>query len=63
VKTNVTSLTILLGSHPTVTEVALILKGYNEPNTHHDAHRVSYNNRMPLKLPFYNWQVVKDSHD
>jgi hypothetical protein len=35
----------------------LILKGYNEPSTHHD----TYNNRMPLKLPFYNWQVVKDS--
>jgi hypothetical protein len=43
-KTNVTGLTILSGSHPTVTEVALILKGYNKPNTYCDAHRVAYNN-------------------
>jgi hypothetical protein len=55
VKTNVTGLTILSGSHPTITKVALELKGYNEPNTHREARRVSYNNRMPLKLPFYNW--------
>jgi hypothetical protein len=61
VKTNVAGLTILSGSHPTVTEVALILKGYNEPNTHREARKVAYNNRMALKLPFYNWQVVKDS--
>jgi hypothetical protein len=37
------------------------MKGYNEPDTHRDARRVAYNNRMPLKLPFYNWQLVKDS--
>jgi hypothetical protein len=61
VKTNVTSLTLLSGSHPTVTEVALILKGYNEPNIHHKAHKRAYNNRLPLKLPFYNWQLVKNS--
>jgi hypothetical protein len=59
-KTNVTDLTILSGSHPTVTEVALILKGYNEPNTHQEARKVAYNNKMALKLPFYNWQVVKE---
>jgi hypothetical protein len=35
-KTNVTGLTILSKSHSTVTEVALILKGYNEPNIHRD---------------------------
>jgi hypothetical protein len=58
--TNVTCLTILSGSHPTVTKVVLIIKGYNKPNTHHDACIVAYNNRMPLKLPFYNWQLVKD---
>jgi hypothetical protein len=42
IKTNVTSLTILSGSHPTVTEVALELKGYNEPNTHREACKVAY---------------------
>jgi hypothetical protein len=60
-KTNVTGLTILSGSHPTVTEVALELKGYNEPNAHREARKVSYNNRMPLKLPFYNWQANRES--
>jgi hypothetical protein len=59
-KTNVTGLTILSGSHPTITEVALELKGYNKPNAHHEARKVSYNNRMP-KLSFYNWQVNRES--
>jgi hypothetical protein len=59
-KTNVTSLTISSRSHPTITKVALILKGYNKPDTHQQACKVAYNNRMALKLPFYNWQVVKD---
>jgi hypothetical protein len=59
-KTNVTSLTILFGSHLIVTEIALILKGYNEPSAYCKAHKVIYNNRMPLKLLFYNWQVVKN---
>jgi hypothetical protein len=60
-KTNSSSLTLLAGTHPTVTDVALILRGYNEQNAHRDARRAAYNNRMPLKLPFYNWQVVKDN--
>jgi hypothetical protein len=56
-KMNSSSLTLLAGSHPTVTDVALILKGYNEPNAHCDACHTAYNNR----IPFNNWQVVKDN--
>jgi hypothetical protein len=59
--TNVSGLTLLSGTHPSVTEVALILKGHNEPNEHRDARHATYNNCMALKLPFYNWQVVRDS--
>jgi hypothetical protein len=60
-KINVSSLTLLAGTHPTVTEVSLILKGYDEPNTHREAWCSAYNNKMPLKLPFYNWQLVRDT--
>jgi hypothetical protein len=58
--TQSSSYILLSGSHPTVTEVAMILKGYSKPSSIKQSRRSLYNNKMPLKLPFINFIRHKD---
>lgn len=61
VHTQSSTYTLIAGSHPTVTDVSLILKGYQEPNQSREARRIAYNGqRLNLKLPFVNFISFKD---
>eukprot|EP01127_Copromyxa_protea_P020655 TRINITY_DN692_c0_g1_i17.p2 TRINITY_DN692_c0_g1~~TRINITY_DN692_c0_g1_i17.p2 ORF type:complete len:380 (+),score=32.86 TRINITY_DN692_c0_g1_i17:2007-3146(+) len=60
-KTSGASLSLLAGSHPTVTDVSLVMKGYAEPDNRRQSRIAAYNAKVPLKLPFYNWQRVQST--
>jgi hypothetical protein len=49
------------GSHPTVTDVSLILKGYNEPIKQKRARIAAYQNSLALKKPYLNWLWHRDT--
>eukprot|EP01127_Copromyxa_protea_P010584 TRINITY_DN2582_c0_g1_i1.p1 TRINITY_DN2582_c0_g1~~TRINITY_DN2582_c0_g1_i1.p1 ORF type:complete len:259 (+),score=31.21 TRINITY_DN2582_c0_g1_i1:127-903(+) len=59
VKTAGASRAILAGSHPSVTDVSLIMKGYAEPDYRRQSRVAVYNGKLPVKLPFKNWQRVQ----
>ena len=46
--------TLLAGTHPTVSDVALIMKGFNESSDMRAERKSTYHSRWPLKLPFIN---------
>lgn len=54
IQTQTSDKTILAGSHPTVTDVALILKGYQEPAAIRESRRAICQRGVPIKLPFVN---------
>ena len=53
--------TLVGGTHPTITDVNLILKGFNEPRAISDSRNQVYNDvKLPIRKPFLNWIVNKD---
>src|SRR5690606_18789287 len=60
-KTAGTAVALVAGTHPTVTDVGLIMKGYAEPDNRRESRIAAYNGKLPLKLPFYNRQRVQSS--
>lgn len=59
--TQQSSMVLIAGTHPTVTEVSLIMKGFNEPSAKRAARSQLYNCKMPYKLPYTNFIRSKDS--
>ena len=56
------AMTLIAGSHPTITKAVMLLCGFDESQDKRNARTAVYRNRVPrfsrtpLYLPFYNWE-------
>lgn len=61
VHTNPSTLILTSGSHPTVNSAELIIRGFSEEPAIQQIRQITYNDKVPLCIPYYHWQYNKET--